>query len=40
MDARGMPSAGRHYVELSRLTSLENLFLFDFAADSIRTPRR
>jgi hypothetical protein len=32
-----MPSAGRHYVGLSRLTSPENLFLIDFAADSIRT---
>jgi hypothetical protein len=37
MDFRGMPSAGRHYVGLSRLTNPENLFLFDFAADSIRT---
>jgi hypothetical protein len=37
MDFRGMPSAGRHYVGLSRLTSPENLFLFDFAADNIRT---
>jgi hypothetical protein len=37
MDFRGMPSAGTHYVGLSRLTSPENLFLFDFAADSIRT---
>jgi hypothetical protein len=37
MDFRGMPSAGRHYVGLSRLTAPEILFLFNFAADSIRT---
>jgi hypothetical protein len=37
MDFRGMPSADRHYVGLSRLTSPENPFLFNFAADSIRT---
>jgi hypothetical protein len=37
MDFRGMPSAGRHYVGLSRLTDPENLFLFDFAADCICT---
>jgi hypothetical protein len=32
-----MPSAGRHYAGLCRLTSPENLFLFDCAANSIRT---
>jgi hypothetical protein len=32
-----MPSAGRHYVGLSRLTAPENLFLFNFTADSVRT---
>jgi hypothetical protein len=37
MDFRGMPSADRHYVGLSRLTNPENLYLFDFAANSIRT---
>jgi hypothetical protein len=37
MDFRGIPSAGRHYIGLSRLTSPDNCFIFNFDAESIRT---
>jgi hypothetical protein len=37
MEFRGMPSAGQHYVGLSRLTSPDNCFIYNFDAESIRT---